>query len=535
MATAGDFGTGTRHAGFRAIKSAEGEFDYNQQIAVEDTQTQYREMYIRSNTGVANPQGPILFTLEPSRDWYIQLGLSRLEVTFHVVKGNGADLDRMEDVVAPVNLLGPCMFQSVEPTLNGHPMSGSSCVHAGIKAFIDTMLSYDNDAATSHMTSQFLHMDAPGHYDSFFLSLETLKDMFKQMLQAGDLQGLEYPENTNPLPPGARRPNGERYSAQGLENENNARLTRRRLFEKNQFYLHMNGTVDRVQAIAGAADHLRSGVNPGFETRCRLVSGSEKITMYSPIPHDIFNLNNHLGPMNRLDLKLIMYPARFLLNTYMQQKGYKIVIDDCKLHLRAIKRKESIPMPLKEVYRMNETNLFKQVVPRGLQTFTFRMLNTSVMPKTIILTMVSTAAIEGNYTMNPWNFHHYHVNRLSLTVNGEERPSGGLEFDFEKRVPNTARAYSHLFANTGALAGNRGNLVSLRHFQAGCFLVAFDLTPDQCNNAHEHQAELGYIDLNISWARELPTPITILYELVYTKVLVNDKTSGSVAVLDVAV
>ena len=535
MGTVGDFGVGTKHSGFRAIRHSDGEFNYNQEVEVEDSQTAYRDFWIRSMSGTANQLGPIMFTLEPSKDWYAMLHTARLETTFHLVKGDGSKCNELTDVVAPVNLLGAVMFESVEPTLNGHPMSGASCVNCGLKAFIDAMLSYDKDAAESHMLTQFLHMDTPGHYDNMLLAIPTMKRIFRDLVKKHEIQlGVPIPDNCKDLPADVVKPDGSPYTPFEREKENGVRMVRQNKFVDEHFYRAMGISPERQQAML-TGDMMNQGINKGFETRSRLVAGSREVTLFSPIPHDLFNMNNHLGPMNRLDIKLTMYPPRFLLNTYMHFKGYKIVIDDMKLHMRAVKRKENIPIPLKEIYRMNETHLMKHVVPAGLFTYSFRMLNTGILPKTIILGTISTSAVEGNYGSNPFNFHHFNLRKVSLSVNGEERPSGGMEYDFERPSANTARGYHSLFANTGALAGSRGNLVSLPHFQAGCFLQAFDLNPDLCNGAHLHNGEYGYIDVNFVWAHELAHPITIVYEFVYNRVLVNEKTHGTVTVLDVAV
>ena len=532
MATAGEFGVGTRALGFRTVKKDKGAFNYNREVEVETSQVGYKDWFVRPIGGVSNKLGPFFFFTEAEMNYYLQLGATRLECVFSVHRADGSRLQNLHDVVAPNNLLGGVMWESVEPSINGQPLSGASCVNAGMKHFIETMLSCDQNARHTHMQLQLGHMDSPGEYDNMNLPMSVFRQQFRRLLELGQYPMPHIPPEAVTLPPGATKPDGTVYSELEREKENILRARRQKEIVDAYFYHEMGLDAERQQTLTLLQPELPT--NLGFQTRCKIVANSEKVTMMSPIPHDIFNMDNNLGAMNRLDLKLTMYPHRFLLNSFMRRNGYEIKLHDLKLHLRAIRLRETIKPPIRELYRMNETNLFKHVVPAGLTNYSFRLQHTGVLPKSIILATAATVAVEGHYQKNPFNFHHYFCKKISLSINGEERPQNGLNFDFERTNQDLAYGYHWLFANTGALAGNRGNLVSLPHFSAGCFLVPFDLTPDRCNGAHTHNAELGYIDVNYTWAYPLPEPITILYEMTFNKVLLNDKAGGTLTVLDVA-
>lgn len=256
--------------------------------------------------------------------------------------------------------------------------------------------------------------------------------------------------------------------------------------------------------------------------------------MYSIIPHDFFKMNNHLGPGNKVDMKLYRYNDAFLINSYTGDVGgYKIVIDDMKLHLRAIERRERIMPPLKECYRMNETQLHKQIVAAGLPSTTFRIHTAGVMPKTIILAMVDARAAEGDYLFNPWHFHHWHVKNVALVIDTIVHPEGGLEFDFTKKNPLASRGYSWIFENSGTMDGEKGNVISWPAFRSGAFILPFDLAPDKCNGLHNHNASYGDIDVKLEFSHPLPKPIYVLYEKVFNRVLVNEKAEQEHMTLDV--
>ena len=287
--------------------------------------------------------------------------------------------------------------------------------------------------------------------------------------------------------------------------------------------------------VAGVEDR-RNGtdLNVGFDNRFTITNSSETFDMYSPITHDFFKLNNHIGPGNKIDLVLNKHSDAFLINTDRVTGKYKIKILDMKLHLHTIERRERVPPPVLERYLMNETQLHKQVVAANMPRTQFRIHHGGVLPKNVIVAMTTTKAADGTYDYNPWNLHHFHVAQMSMVVNGEVIPNGtGLEFDFEGENPLVSRSYHHLFENTGAADSEKGNCVSWKAYKAGTFIQAFDLTPDKCNGLHNHEADYGFIDLDIKFNMPLHQPIYVLYELVFPKIIINDKMSGEVDIVDV--
>ena len=517
--------------------SAKENLNFRPSIDVEDSMRGYKEYIIRNIGGVGGVEslklGPFYFVHEQEEGYAIQLNDARISATCSVVRGDGSKLQDLHDLVAPQNGLGGIMWESVEPRLNNQPMPGATCVNNGLKYFIDTLLSCGQDALGTHLLLQMFHMDSPGEYDNFNLPMSKFRKMFQDQIASGK-KTYKLPDELKPIAKDATyAETGARVPADEIEKENVERAEKRKAWYDRQFFNIMGVNTERAQTLA-LLDIDKDECNLGFETRSRIVAESEKFTLVSPIPHDLFNMSNYLGPLNRLDLKLTMYPYRFLLNTVMSHHNYELRLHDLKLHLRAIRLKDGIPPHVVETYEINETHLYKHVVPHNLSNYSFRIQHAGVLPKTIVLAMVRTAAVEGNYRYNPFRFDHFNVKKISLFINGEERPQGGLNFDFERANADVAWGYHWLFANTGAL-GNRGNLISYAHYQTGAFLVPFDLTPDRCNGAHVHNAELGYIDVNFTWGgMGLEEPITILYELMFNKLMINDKGAGQLTFVDIA-
>jgi hypothetical protein len=555
-------GVGNRSSAFDVVEADDGNFDYNEKVVVEVGQRESRDFWIRPVGGVVNQAGPFHFSIDPMVDRYIQLNNAGLEARVRVVNADGSPLADVADIVAPVNLLGAVMWSDVEVSLNGQPFPGASCVNAGYKAFIETLLSYDSDARNTHISTRLFHLDSPGHAGNMAISTGSLMMAVQSGWRAGKIPYPDVPERIQYLPGddedeaavrdlteaevvkviasilggiefGVNRPNPALAQIGEGVQLNNAARRRHRLTLMHDFYTAHVGTPEMIETYRKFLVKGQDYVNKGFDKRYVVCCGSAPFDMFSPINHDFFKLNNNIGPGNRIDLKLSLAKHTFLLNSGLVGKNYRLQIDDLRLFLRTITLKERIPPPMTEKYLMTETNLHKQVVPAGLPNITFRIHNGGVMPKTVVVAMVYAKAADGNHEFNPFNFHHFNIKRMSLKINGEETPAGGLEFDFRQSNPLCSRAYHWIFENTGVADNEKGNMIAWQAFLSGSFIIPFDLTPDKCNGVHLHDAEFGFIDLTLEWDEPLPKPIYVLYENIFNRVLINDKLTNQVQLIDI--
>ncbi len=537
------YGMGTRRGDTQPI--ADGNFDYYDNYMVETTQKSGRSFWIRPLGGVTNQKGPHLFTLDPLVDQYLQGNRTRLEMLLRVTMPDGSATRAWQDIVAPVNFLGAAMFEGVEVALNGQPFPGAMQINCGYKAYIETLLSNDADSRNSHLKSDLFYMDTPGEFMNFRVAADALRRAFVNGVKDGRIPRPTIPPimqagENSPFADvdavdvilssgdGYRTAEAETRPEEGQPLSEEEKALRRRNLYRRLYARDMMETHDYLGVTGGQF------VNRGFDERFIVSKGSALFNVHVPITHDVFRMSNHLGPGNRLDIKLTRYPDSFLLNSHITDEGYKLEIVDMRLHLHTITLYESVPRPLEERYQISETQFHKQIVAQNSPTITFRLHNGGVMPKTVIVAMACAAAVDGAYNYNPWNFHHFFMSEIKLVINGETHPSDGLQTDFTQPNPLISRAYSWLYENTGCVDGDRGNIVSYPAFMSGSFIIPFDLTPDLCNSLHNHDAKFGYIDLTVSWAIPLPEPIYILYEQVFSRVLVNDKLNNKMYLLHMA-
>ena len=109
---------------------------------------------------------PIEFEI-PASGRNIDICNSLLYVKVKVVQQNnqplGADLR-----VAPVNLFLHSLFSPVDVSLNGTLVTTATDTY-GYRAYIETLLSYGDDAKKTQLTSSLYHKDDAGKFDSTHL------------------------------------------------------------------------------------------------------------------------------------------------------------------------------------------------------------------------------------------------------------------------------------------------------------------------------------------------------------------------------
>lgn len=522
---------------FHASPFAGGDFDYNPHVSVETSQKGFRDFWLRPVGGVTNQEGPFTFNIEPMVGQYIQINRAMLEVKCRVVKGDGSALHPVEDICAPINLLGCAMWDAVDVELNGQPFSGASTTGVSYKTLIDTLLSYDADSYNTHLQTQLFHLDSPQNYDEMKIKQSDFKKNCQMALESGRYAGPNYPDDEQLDARFAYLENGrlksdqtrfqadlQELDADQIDLEDQLLIAENRMTRLNTW---LNTYI--VQRVDGqVAVEQRDVYNKGFGERSAVVRGSAEFDMYSPVPHDFFKINNNVGPGNRVQVRMTLARPEFIINSSVRTRGYKLQLLDMRMHLHTIERREAIPRPKIERYFMSESQLHKQIVPIAAPGATFRVHHGGVMPKNVIIAMTTTMAADGVYHRNPFNLQSFNVTNMSLLINGERYPTTGLEFDFEKPNALVARTYYWLFENTGVWNQEKGNVISWPAFKDGSFIVPFDLTPDKCNSLHNHMSEEGYIDLEIKFGTPLAEPIYVFYYMSFPKMIVNDSEGGKV-------
>ena len=104
-------------------------------------------------------------------------------------------------------------------------------------------------------------------------------------------------------------------------------------------------------------------------------------------------------------------------------------------------------------------------VPRRQQSQHIDNAFLGEIPKHTAICMMDNNSYNGNYKKNPFNFLHYNLIQIGISVNGKEIPFKPLKLNFDDKLFITA--YNTLFSGTGKLHGISGSIIREIHDHCG--------------------------------------------------------------------
>ena len=132
-------------------------------------------------------------------------------------------------------------------------------------------------------------------------------------------------------------------------------------------------------------------------------------------------------------------------------------------------------------------------------------------PKTFVFGMVDSAAFNGDYEKNPFNFKTLTASFIGITVNGEEVPFKPLQLSYTDATIRYIEAYLSMFSGTGKLFYDTGNNISRDDFKDGYALYAADLTPDMCGSSdHFNVVQRGNLALNLKFTNAPTAAVSLV-------------------------
>ena len=174
-------------------------------------------------------------------------------------------------------------------------------------------------------------------------------------------------------------------------------------------------------------------------------------------------------------MKLHRHKPEFCLLSADAAPAYKIIFVDAILYLKKIELTPSVFNAINTVlndknaqYTITRTTPKVFTVPRGQQSQHIGNAFLGEIPKRIAVCMMDNDSYNGNYKKNPFNFQHYNLTQVGISVNGEEVPFKPLKLNFDDKLFVTA--YNTLSSGTGKLHGNSGSIMK-RDYSEGHTII----------------------------------------------------------------
>ncbi|XP_046841914.1 uncharacterized protein F54H12.2-like [Xenia sp. Carnegie-2017] len=251
------------------------------------------------------------------------------------------------------------------------------------------------------------------------------------------------------------------------------------------------------------ADPANASPNKGLKTRSKFSARSAIVEMGGPIFCDVFFGERLL--LSYVDLKVVLNRTsdEFALMASEDDAAFKVKLVDVYLKVRKVKvnpsRAMSHEVALKKspaVYHVRRVDCKSFIIPSGNPSLQKDNLFNGLVPKSL----VASAAFNGAYKINPFNFQHFNVSSLGISVNGESLPSKPFKLSFGNN-PRYIEAFLSQFAGTGKIILNAGNGIDRDEFLKGFALYCFDLTPDMCDTReHFNTVQKGNLAIDIQFS-----------------------------------
>ena len=241
------------------------------------------------------------------------------------------------------------------------------------------------------------------------------------------------------------------------------------------------------------------------------------LEMAGPLCCDVFRSERLL--LSFVDLKEILNRNvnEFCFMASEHDADYRVKLTEAYLKIRRVKVSPSMSiaheLALKKgpaIYPVRHVKCKTFIIAAGNPLLRKDNLYNGLVTKTFVFGKVDSAAFNGDYKKNPYNFKIFTTSFLGITVNGEEVPFKPLQLSYTAANPRYIKAYLPMFSGTGKLFYDSGNDILRTDFANGYALYAADLTSDMSGSSdHFNAVQRGNLALDIRFTNA-PTTATSL-------------------------
>ena len=335
------------------------------------------------------------------------------------------------------------------------------------------------------------------------------------------------------------------FNGQSFENSNNvypykAYLTdllnygqdsKNSYLQSGLFYKDDGNQFDNIKLVIPEAERATNPVrNSGLVRRKEILDkGNGKLEVIGRLHCDIFNSDRYLINNVSMNLKLIPSRSQFCLMG-KDTDNFSVRIDSAILLVRKAQINPSVmlghAMALEKAtakYPIKRVVVKQHTIGMGVSSKVITNISQTSLPSRVVLGMVTNAAYDGAFNLNPFNFQHFNLAKLNLMVDGQSSPYyKPLEFNFAEN--QYIRAYYSLFENIDKPIFATGNDISRDEYPNGYSLFAFDLTPDLCSGDQFNLIKTGNLDIALTFSTSLEKSIVVIIYMEYDNLVeINNK------------
>ena len=197
--------------------------------------------------------------------------------------------------------------------------------------------------------------------------------------------------------------------------------------------------------------------NIGYFNRKELFKGSKVVDFEGPLLEDVMQMDKYLLNGMRVQIKLYPSLTKFHIMSSDKTKDYKLVLVD--VVFRACMIRVNPGVILGHATAMETRNALYPYTRVETKSYSVSKDTSNVYldnmfqgnrPSKLVFAFVASDAYNGDFTRNPFKFHHYNVTDVKVVVDGQTVPGRPLKVDFNSfKGRNFIEAYVNMYQSLG--------------------------------------------------------------------------------------
>ena len=260
-------------------------------------------------------------------------------------------------------------------------------------------------------------------------------------------------------------------------------------------------------------EKVHDGNNKGYGKRRARVHQSCVVELCGRLHLDLMMQDKYLPNGMEIRLRLNKASPQFCL---MSTSPAKIKFLEAGFNVRTVDllpvvanqlNQQIAQHNMKIPIRRTEVKTF--TIPNGQRSKIEDHLFQGQLPKRLIIGMVRNGDMNGDMATNPFEFRHFTLNHLEVSIDGKSIHNKAFQPNFE--TGEVLRSYMSLYQATGALGLNRSFGLSMNDYRNGYTLWGLDLTADQgCEEGQLHPIKTGNLRLEFHFGTALAQAINVI-------------------------
>ncbi len=281
---------------------------------------------------------------------------------------------------------------------------------------------------------------------------------------------------------------------------------------------------------------IRQNINGGFQTRFNYTKGSKLVELQTKLHIDVLKQERLFINGLQLTIKLTQCSEPFRLmrappEESEQEVTYRFDIHTCVLKIPMAKPTAAMMfgheaglLKSPALYPFERTEIKTAAIPRGMSQWPLDNLFLTAQPKRLLIAIVSSAAYNGAYDKNPFNFQHFKLNYLCLTIDGSCVPSQAFQPDYEEGI--YLECYDSLFSiapEQRVGKTRKATTINRDEYVDGHCMYMFNLDGGSQGSPFVNPQRIGLNKLELRFAERLPEPVTVIMYATYNAILKIDQ------------